>query len=47
VILVDANLVLCVYNPRAREHEKSRIWFEGVLSGIDLVRFAWLTLLRF
>ena len=47
MILVDANLLLYAYNPRAQEHEKSRIWLEGVLSGTDLVRFAWLTLWAF
>jgi toxin-antitoxin system PIN domain toxin len=47
VILVDANLLLYAYNPRAPEHEKSRIWIEDVLSGADLVRFAWLTLWAF
>jgi len=47
VILVDANLLLYAYNPRAQEHARSRIWLEGVLSGADLVRFAWLTLWAF
>ncbi len=47
MILVDANLLLYAYNPRAPEHEKSRIWLEDMLSGTDLVRFAWLTLWAF
>jgi uncharacterized protein len=47
VILVDANLLLYAYHPRAEQHEKSRIWLESVLSGPDLVRFAWLTLWAF
>jgi toxin-antitoxin system PIN domain toxin len=34
-------------HPRAEQHEKSRVWLEGVLSGPDLVRFAWLTLWAF
>jgi predicted nucleic acid-binding protein len=44
LILVDANLLLYAYYPRAEQHEKSRVWLEAVLSGPDLVRFAWLTL---
>ncbi len=47
MILVDANLLLCAYHPRADQHEKSRAWLEAVLSGSDLVRFAWLTLWAF
>jgi len=47
VILVDANLLLYAYHPRAPHHEKSRAWLEDALSGPDLVRFAWLTLWAF
>jgi len=47
VILIDANLLLYAYHPRADQHEKSRGWLEAVLSGPDLVRFAWLTLWAF
>jgi uncharacterized protein len=47
VILVDVNLLLYAYQPRAEQHERSRAWLEGVLSGPDLVRFAWLTLWAF
>jgi toxin-antitoxin system PIN domain toxin len=47
LILVDANLLLYAYYPRAEQHEKSRAWLEAVLSGPDLVRFAWLTLWAF
>lgn len=47
MILVDANLLLYAYHPRAEQHEKSRIWLEAALSGPDLVRFAWLTLWAF
>ena len=47
MILVDANLLLYAYHPRAHQHERSRAWLEGVLSGADLVRFAWLTLWAF
>ncbi len=47
MILVDANPLLYAYHPRAEQHEKSRAWLEAVLSGPDLVRFAWLTLWAF
>jgi toxin-antitoxin system PIN domain toxin len=47
VILVDANLLLYAYHPRAEQHQQSRAWLESVLSGPDLVRFAWLTLWAF
>jgi toxin-antitoxin system PIN domain toxin len=47
VILVDANLLLYAYHPKAEQHEKSRAWLEAALSGPDLVRFAWLTLWAF
>jgi uncharacterized protein len=32
---------------RAEQHEASRAWLEAVLSGPDLVRFAWLSLWAF
>jgi toxin-antitoxin system PIN domain toxin len=47
LILVDANLLVYAYHPRAREHEASRRWLEGVLAGPDLVRFGWITLWAF
>jgi toxin-antitoxin system PIN domain toxin len=47
VILVDANLLLYAYHPRAEQREQSRAWLEGVLSGSEVVRFAWLTLWAF
>jgi uncharacterized protein len=47
VILVDANLLLYAYHPRAEQHETSRTWFEAVLSGPDPVYFAWVTLWAF
>jgi uncharacterized protein len=47
VILVDANLLLYAYHPRAEQHEQSRAWLEAALSGPDLVRFSWVTLWAF
>ena len=45
--LVDANLLLYAYHPRAERHDTSRAWLEAALSGPELVRFAWLTLWAF
>jgi len=47
MILVDANLLLYAYHPRAEQHEASRAWLEATLSGSQLVRFAWLTIWAF
>jgi toxin-antitoxin system PIN domain toxin len=47
VILVDANLLLYAYHPRAAQHESSRTWLEAALSGPDPVYFAWVTLWAF
>jgi hypothetical protein len=47
MILIDANLLLHAYNPRATEHVPSRTWLEATLSGRDLVRFSWVTLWAF
>jgi hypothetical protein len=47
LILVDANLLLYAYHPKAEQHEASRAWLEASLSGSQLVRFAWLTVWAF
>ena len=47
MILVDANLLLYAYQPRAAEHEATRSWLEATLSGTEFVRFAWLTIWAF
>ncbi len=47
MILVDANLLLYAYDPRATEHPRSKRWLEAALSGRPLVRFAWLSLWAF
>jgi toxin-antitoxin system PIN domain toxin len=47
VILIDANLLLYAYHPGAAQHQRSRKWLEGVLSGEELVRFAWVTVWAF
>lgn len=47
MILVDANLLLYAYHPRAERHAESRAWLESTLAGPNLVRFSWLTLWAF
>ncbi|MCC6474577.1 MAG: type II toxin-antitoxin system VapC family toxin [Burkholderiales bacterium] len=47
MILVDANLLLYAYHPRAQQHEAGKAWLESTLGGPELVRFAWLTLWAF
>jgi hypothetical protein len=47
VILIDANLLLYAYDPDSEGHQPSRRWLESVLSGNELVRYAWLTLWAF
>jgi predicted nucleic acid-binding protein len=47
MILVDANLLLYAYQPQSNQHEASRAWLESILSGPELVRFAWLTISAF
>ena len=47
MILIDTNLLIYAYHPRAEQHERSRAWLEKVLLGPDLVRFAWVTLWGF
>lgn len=47
MILVDANLLLYAYDPRAAEHQRSRQWLETTLNGSQLVRFTWLTFWAF
>ena len=43
MILVDANLLLYAYQPRATQHTRAKQWLERVLSGSQFVRFAWVT----
>jgi len=47
MILVDANILLYAYHPRAPRHAASRAWLESVLSGSQFVRFAWVSLWAF
>ena len=45
--LIDANLLLYAYDPRAAEHDASRRWLEATLSAPGLVRLAWVTVWAF
>lgn len=47
MMLIDANLLLYAYDPRAARHAASRAWLEDTLAGSPLVRFAWLTVWAF
>jgi len=47
LILVDANLLLYAYHPRDERHPAAKRWLESILSGVEPVRFAWLTLWAF
>jgi hypothetical protein len=47
MILIDANLLLYAYHPKAAQHEHSRAWLEGCLAGSQVVRLAWLTIWAF
>lgn len=47
MILIDANLLLYAYHPRAEQHESSRAWLEATFAGSDRVGVAWLTLWAF
>jgi len=47
LILIDANLLLYSYHPRAEQHQASRAWLEAALSGSEVLRLAWLTVWAF
>jgi hypothetical protein len=47
MILVDANILLYAYHPRAEQHEFCRRWLEEFFSGPAPVHLAWITILAF
>ena len=47
MILVDANVLLYAYHPRAEAHERCRAWVEQAFSDEEPVAIAWVTLLAF
>ena len=47
MILVDANIVLYAYHPRADQHASCRSWIEDAFSGATPVGLPWLTIWAF
>lgn len=47
MILVDANLLLYAYDPRAEWHAASKQWLEETIAGPSLVRLAWVSVWAF
>lgn len=47
MILVDANLLLYAYHPRAPQHARARAWLEATLSDPAPVGLSWFTILAF
>lgn len=47
MILLDANVLLYAYPPRATQHERCRSWVESALSGVDPVGIPWMTVHAF
>jgi uncharacterized protein len=47
VTLVDANVLLDAYHPRAVQHERCRAWVEAEFSSGAAVRNPWATILAF
>jgi toxin-antitoxin system PIN domain toxin len=47
LILLDANVLLYAYHPRADAHVRCREWLEKALSGEEPVCLAWVTVLAF
>lgn len=47
MILPDINLLLYAHNEDAQRHEAARTWWDGALSGAELVGVPWLVLVGF
>jgi toxin-antitoxin system PIN domain toxin len=47
VILVDVNVLLYAYHPRAPQHERCRSWLQNALGGDQPVALCWLVVLGF
>jgi toxin-antitoxin system PIN domain toxin len=47
VILIDANVLLYAYHPADERHSAAKSWLQATLSGVEPVRFAWITLWAF
>jgi toxin-antitoxin system PIN domain toxin len=47
VILIDANILLYAYQPRAPQHDACRRWIEATFSADEPVGLSWITVLAF
>ncbi len=47
MILIDANLLLYAYHPRAEQHPRARAWLEKVFDGPESLYLAWTTVWAF
>jgi hypothetical protein len=47
VQIVDANVLLYAVNGRSEQHDASKVWLDGALSGRETVGFSWTVLLAF
>ena len=47
MILIDANILLYAYHPRAEQHDVCRRWLEESFSGPSPAYLAWITILAF
>jgi uncharacterized protein len=47
VTLVDANVLLYAYHPRAAQHERCRAWVEAEFASGAAVRIPWATIIAF
>ena len=45
--LIDANVLLYAYHPRAPQHERCRTWVEAEFAGGTAVRLPWATIVAF
>lgn len=47
MILVNANILIYVTDPRSERHEQARSWLDGQLSGDTRVGLPWTSLLAY
>jgi uncharacterized protein len=47
VTIVDANILIYAYNPKAPHHEAAAAWLEALFDGSDLIGLPWLVIWAF
>ena len=47
MMMLDANVLLYAYHPRATQHERCRAWVEAEFSSGSAVRLPWATIIAF